>query len=77
MERTWDIDYPQKVANAGGKFIKEYLAELRKEGKVKGKISLVIREGQKEIVLDYKNRIRRRPFVPVISASQTKQFSVS
>lgn len=50
-----DMDYPQKVANVGSKLIKEYLAELRKEGKVKGKMSLVIRKGPKKIVLDYKD----------------------
>ena len=54
MERTWDMRYPKKVADAGAKFIKEYLAELRQEGKVKGKLSLEVRDGKKKIELAYR-----------------------
>jgi hypothetical protein len=53
LERTWDVSYPQKVADAGAKFIREYLAELRREGKVKGKLSLIVRDGKTKIELDY------------------------
>lgn len=54
MERTWDVEYPQRVADAGAKFIREYIAELRKEGKVKGKISLVVRDGRTKFELNYR-----------------------
>lgn len=54
MEQTWNIEFSQKVADAGAKFIKEYLAELREQGKTKGKLSLLIREGRTRLQLDYR-----------------------
>jgi hypothetical protein len=54
VEQTWDIDFPRKVADAGAKFIKEYLAELRDQGKTKGKLSLVVRQGKTRLELKYR-----------------------
>ena len=54
MERTWNIEFSQKVADAGAKFIKEYLAELREQGKIEGKLSLLVREGRTRFQLNYR-----------------------
>jgi len=56
MEQTWDVEFPQRVADAGAKFIREYLAELREQGKTKGKLSLIVKQGRTRVELDYREK---------------------
>ena len=55
MEQTRDIEFPQKAAEAGGRFIREYLDELRERG-VKGKLGLLVKEGKTRLHLDYREQ---------------------
>ena len=51
--KTREREIPQKVADAGAKSIKGYLKELRSQGKTKGKLILVVKNGKTKLVLPY------------------------
>jgi hypothetical protein len=53
MEQTWDIEFAKKVADAGAKFIRGYVAELRDQGKTKGKL-FDCSKWKDSVVLDYR-----------------------
>jgi hypothetical protein len=41
------------VAKHGAKMVREYIAELRRQGRIKGKLTVVLKDGKREV---------RRPF---------------
>jgi len=47
LETYRDLDTAELAAKAGGKMIRAYIAELRKKGRIKGKLTVVVREGKK------------------------------
>lgn len=47
MERFRDLETAELAARAAGKMIRAYVAELRKQGRIKGKLTVVVRVGKK------------------------------
>ena len=49
MAKARDIEIAELASEAGAKMVREYIAELRKQGKIKGKLTVTIKEGKKHI----------------------------
>ncbi len=56
MESTGDLRVAKKIATGSAVVIREYVDEMRKQGRISGELSIVVREGKKE---------RRLPYPPV------------
>jgi len=54
MGRARDLRIAEKVAEAGAKMIRAYVAEMRRKGRIKGKLFVTIRDGKKKITFPYK-----------------------
>ena len=53
MESTGDLRVARKVAAGSAAVIREYIDEMRKQGRISGQLSIVVREGNKERRLPY------------------------
>ncbi len=53
MGKDGDLALAEKVAAAGAQIVREYIAEMRRQGRIKGKLYLTIREGRKRIQVPY------------------------
>jgi hypothetical protein len=53
MARSRDLRIAEAAAHAMAKFGREYIAELRRQGKIKGRLYVIIKDGKKQV---------RRPF---------------
>jgi len=49
-----DLALAEKVAKAGAKMIKAYIAEMRKQRRIKGRLYVTVREGRKKVQLPYR-----------------------
>lgn len=54
MGEDGDLALAEKVAKAGAKMIKAYIAEMRKQGRIKGRLYVTVREGRKKVQLPYR-----------------------
>lgn len=48
MTKSQGMRLAELVARAGAKMVREYVAEMRKQGKIKGKLFIVINDGKKQ-----------------------------
>jgi len=46
----------ESVAKAGAMMIKEYLAELRRQGRIKGNLYVVIKDGKRSAKFPFRER---------------------
>ena len=53
MGANGDLALAERIGEAGGKMIREYLAELRRQGRIKGPLTVIVRAGRKEIRFPY------------------------
>ena len=54
MGKDGDLAVAEKVGKAAARVVREYIAEMRRQGRIKGKLYLVIREGRKRIQIPYR-----------------------
>lgn len=48
MVKPRDMKLAESVAKAGAKMVRDYVKELRRQGRVKGKLYVMIRDGKKQ-----------------------------
>lgn len=53
MESAGNLRVARKVAVGSAAVIREYIDEMRKQGRINGELSIVVREGKKERRLPY------------------------
>jgi len=56
MESAGDLRLAQKIAIGSAVLIREYIDEMRRQGRINGELSIVVKEGGKE---------RRMPYHPM------------
>ncbi len=54
MGKAGDLKVAKKVAEAGAKMIREYIAEMRRQGRIKGKLFVTVKEGKRRITFPYR-----------------------
>jgi hypothetical protein len=54
MDSAGDLRVARRIASGSAIVIREYLDEMRKQGRITGELSILVKEGKKE---------RRLPFV--------------
>jgi len=47
MAKSRDMRLAETVAKAGARMIKDYVKELRRQGRIKGNLYIVIKDGRK------------------------------
>lgn len=47
MGKSRDMKLAESVGKAGAKMVRDYLAELRRQGRIKGNLYIIIRDGKK------------------------------
>ena len=55
MGNTRDLKLAERVAEAGAKMIREYVAEMRRQGRAKGKLFIVMKDGKRELRFPYRD----------------------
>jgi hypothetical protein len=53
MESTGDLRVARKIAKGSAIVIREYIDEMRRQGRVSGKLSIVVKDGSRERRLPY------------------------
>jgi hypothetical protein len=53
MESAGDLRVARKIATGSAVVIREYIDEMRKQGRITGELSIVVRQGKKERRLPY------------------------
>jgi len=53
MERAGDLKVARKIARGSAIVIREYIDQLRKQGRISGKLSIIVRDGKRERRLPY------------------------
>ena len=53
MESTGNLRVARKIATGSAAVIREYIDEMKKQGRISGELSIVVREGKKERRLPY------------------------
>ena len=53
MESAGDLRVAKKVASGSAAFIREYIEEMKKQGRIGGELFIVVKEGNKELRLPY------------------------
>jgi len=48
MDSARDLRVARKVASGSAAMIREYLDEMRKQGRINGELSIVVKDGKKE-----------------------------
>ena len=54
MGEEGDLKLAEKVGKWGAKMMKEYIAEMRRQGRIKGKLYVRVREGKKRFEFPYR-----------------------
>ena len=54
MGKDGDLALAEKVVAAGVKMVREHIAEMRRQGRIKVKLYLTIREGRRRIEVPYR-----------------------
>ena len=49
MVRSRDVKIAEAAARAMAKFGREYIAELRRQGKIKGNLYVVLKDGKRQV----------------------------
>jgi hypothetical protein len=57
MESAGDLRVARKIASGSATVIREYIDEMRKQGRISGELSIVVTDGKKQ---------RRLPYVSVV-----------
>ena len=47
MGETGNLKLAKKLAEAGAKMVREYIAEMGRQGRIKGKLFVTVKEGKK------------------------------
>jgi hypothetical protein len=55
MESARDLKVAEKIARGSAIMIKEYIEEMRRQGRIRGELSIIVKDGRNE---------RRLPFSP-------------
>jgi hypothetical protein len=55
MANTGDVALAEKIAAGASMMVREYIAEMRKQGKIKGHLSILIKDGKTQIRLPYRD----------------------
>jgi hypothetical protein len=53
METARDLRVARKIASGSAIVIREYIDEMRKQGRIRGKLSIVVKDGKRELRLPY------------------------
>lgn len=53
MESAGDLRVARKIARGSAIVIREYIDEMRKQGRISGELSIVVKNGNKERRLPY------------------------
>jgi len=56
MVKSRDMRLAESVAKAGAKMVRDYVAELRRQGRVKGKLYIVFKDGKREMKFPFNER---------------------
>jgi hypothetical protein len=54
MGKTGDLKLAEKLAEGAKIMMREYIAEMRRQGKIKGKLYVRIREGRRKVEFPYR-----------------------
>ncbi len=54
MGKDGDLALAEKVGKAGAKMVREYIAEMRRQGRIKGKLFVTVKEGKRQITFPYR-----------------------
>jgi hypothetical protein len=57
MESAGDLRVARKIASGSAMVIREYIDEMRKQGRISGELSIIVTDGKKQ---------RRLPYVSVV-----------
>ena len=53
MESAGDLRVARKIASGSAVVIREYIDEMRKQGRITGELSIVVKDGKRERRLPY------------------------
>ena len=56
MGKSRDMKLAEIVGKAGARMVRDYLAELRRQGRIKGKLYIVFKDGKKQMKLPFSER---------------------
>jgi hypothetical protein len=56
MESAGDLRVARKIASGSAAVIREYIDEMRKQGRITGELSIVVKDGKRE---------RRSPYLSI------------
>ena len=59
MANTRDLAIAESVAVGAAKMIDEYLAEMRRQGRIHGELSVLVKDGDKRVRFQYKTPLPR------------------
>ncbi len=54
MAKVSDIEIAELAARAGAKMVRAYIAELRRQGKIKGKLTVIVKEGKNQVEFPFR-----------------------
>ena len=54
MAKVSDIEIAELAARAGAKMVRVYIAELRRQGKIKGKLTVIVKEGKNQVEFPFR-----------------------
>jgi hypothetical protein len=55
MERPGDLKIAEKIARGSALVIKDYIDEMRRQGRISGELSVVVKNGSKERRMPYRS----------------------
>lgn len=56
MGEEGDLKLAETVGKWGAKMMKEYIAEMRRQGRIKGKLYVRVKEGRTKVELPYREK---------------------
>jgi len=54
MAKSRDMKLAESVAKAGARMIRDYVREMRRQGRIKGNLYIMIKDGKKEAKLPFR-----------------------
>jgi len=54
LAKVSDIEIAELAARAGAKMVRVYIAELRRQGKIKGKLTVIVKEGKNQVEFPFR-----------------------
>ncbi len=53
MAKSRDLELAEKIGEATARMLREHIAELRRQGRIKGKLHVIVKDGKRRIQLPY------------------------